>query len=85
MAGRRRGPPCCSWHRNQFVPAQSCSAHSLTLKALVMKGKKKKKTKSRRLTRKKEKKNKTHPPEMRTPSLIEEESVPLSGEEGMER
>lgn len=38
VAGRRRGPPCCSWHRNQFVPAQSCSAHSLTLKALVMKG-----------------------------------------------
>lgn len=42
MAGRRRGPPCCSWHMNQFVPAQSCSAHSLTLKALVMRGKKKK-------------------------------------------
>lgn len=38
VADRRRGSPCCSWHRNQFVPAQSCSAHSLTLKALVMKG-----------------------------------------------
>lgn len=85
VAGRRRGPPCCSWHMNQFVPAQSCSAHSLTLKALVMRGKKKKKkTKSRRLTRKKEKKNKTQPPEIRTPRLIEEESVLLSWEEGDE-